>query len=422
MTLILLFTPFCCIDWVWSSRLCCSIGVTGMLCAPTYVFDNCTFTSSQPTFFWSSDLTSDNMAEAAIFILAPGTDAAAGTGASPFPANYTSLASSKFATFLLPHDACVSSDTLGMSGTYANGILCATDVRIVKIWTFDMVESNAPLLLVELWHGESRVFATNTTLYAIGGAPTKQGYRFPVFPGTDHYYKISLSDGSAVPADWVIEFSDPIFGNRYQKEYLDLRVENRSCPAAGVSSQHDRLFVFSSSKEYLGVEARGHGACTEHADTPSVDCSTAASIELLDCDACGDSCGEHAYCGCDGSCVCEAGFAGDGCNVDICADAACGSHGHCTATYLGGDLVPMASALCVCDDPWLGDKCSANPCANAPVNVCSNHGTCTNVNVAAYTCDCDDGYTGANCSSTCVGTCVGDYPHNCNPVGGEYVF
>ena len=46
-----------------------------------------------------------------------------------------------------------------------------------------------------------------------------------------------------VPIDWIIEFSDPIFGNRWQKDEIKLEVAGRNCPLI-VNSQHDRRFVF----------------------------------------------------------------------------------------------------------------------------------------------------------------------------------
>ena len=42
-----------------------------------------------------------------------------------------------------------------------------------------------------------------------------------------------------VPIDWIIEFSDPIFGNRWQKDEIKLEVAGRNCPLI-VNSQHDR--------------------------------------------------------------------------------------------------------------------------------------------------------------------------------------
>ena len=273
----------------------CNIGVTGMLCAPTYIFENCSF-ASRPSFWWSGD--DDDMSYGAIFVLAPNATIVADS--SPFPSNFTSLANGIFAPFLLPHPdgACVRSESLGLGSTYSYGILCATDVRLVKVWTFDMNKETAPPLRVELWNNATLVLEANTPLYVIGDEQRKQGYRFPVFPRSGFQYRVSLN-GSAVPADWVVEFSDPTYGHRYPEEFLDLRIASRSCPSApGVSSLHDRAYVFSSSSEYLGTNARGRGACTKHEDSPPLDCGTVPPLELLTCDSdvCGVDCGGNAYC------------------------------------------------------------------------------------------------------------------------------
>jgi hypothetical protein len=44
-----------------------------------------------------------------------------------------------------------------------------------------------------------------------------------------------------IPKDWIIEFSDPIFGNRWTKDEIKLEVAGRNCPSI-VNSQHDRRF------------------------------------------------------------------------------------------------------------------------------------------------------------------------------------
>jgi hypothetical protein len=225
-----------------------------MLCAPTYVFSNAQFKSSA-RFYWADDLTGDNMAEAGVFTMAPdyaATDEAAHATESPFPFPFVSLASSAFSDFLLPYDddgTCVTSSSLGAAGQFASGILCKQQVRVVKIWTFDMDQTTAPALKVDLWRGASKVFSSTSQLYVIGGTTgRKQGYRFPVLHegGGEEQYRLSLADGSDVPADWVIEFSDPVFGNRWEEETLNLQVQGRACGEA-VSSQHDRRWVFVSN-------------------------------------------------------------------------------------------------------------------------------------------------------------------------------
>ena len=71
----------------------------------------------------------------------------------------------------------------------------------------------------------------------------KQGYSLPVVPGLDLTYKLAMADGGDVSLDWIIEFSDPVFGNRWKRDEIFLIVAGRNCPSP-VHSQHDRRYVF----------------------------------------------------------------------------------------------------------------------------------------------------------------------------------
>ncbi len=42
-----------------------------------------------------------------------------------------------------------------------------------------------------------------------------------------------------VPKDWIIEFSDIVFGNRFDKDVIKLQVVGRNCKEI-VDSKHDR--------------------------------------------------------------------------------------------------------------------------------------------------------------------------------------
>ena len=50
-----------------------------------------------------------------------------------------------------------------------------------------------------------------------------------------------------VPKNWIIEFSDIVFGNRFQADEIKLEVVGRNCPPI-VNSQHDRRFVPSPNR------------------------------------------------------------------------------------------------------------------------------------------------------------------------------
>ena len=232
--------------------------------------------------------------------------------------------------------------------------------------------------------------------------------------GDDVEYRIKLAGDGDIPADWVIEFSDPIFGNRWGKEKINFQARGRSCGGGKISSHHDRRFVFSSSSEFMGDDARGRGACTAHQDMPLIVCSQVSDIELLSCKSeCngGSGCGTNAFCECGsgGVCKCEAGFSGVNCEVDICGAIDCGLHGHCTARYLGGSLLPT-QGQCICEKGWLGETCDKNPCSSVSTDQCGGtlKGTCKNLDEDTWACDCFDGYSRSDCSRTCVGFCQGE--------------
>ena len=129
-------------------------------------------------------------------------------------------------------------------------------------------------------------------------------------PGLDHQYRLSLG-GGAVPADWIIEFSDPIFGNRWTRDEIDLIVVGRTCPTP-VHSQHDRRFIWSGD-DYL--TKKGRGACTSNPDMAPVNCKLQPKLSNIEnCPSmCTGGC-RNGYCDCaTGECLCNPGFAGTNC-------------------------------------------------------------------------------------------------------------
>ena len=94
---------------------------------------------------------------------------------------------------------------------------------------------------LELWQYGRVISSVTLKFFQIDNR--KQGYSATVVPGLDHKYRLSMVGGGAVPSDWIIEFSDPIFGNRWARDEIDLTVVGRSC-SSPVHSQHDRRPVF----------------------------------------------------------------------------------------------------------------------------------------------------------------------------------
>ena len=349
--------------------------------------------------------------------------------------------------------------------------MCKTELRALKIYTRGLRSGSAPQLRVEIWYNNSGGNAGQqgnpdssqlVGFHQVGsdGSSEKQGYSVPVIPGKGHSYKISLTTGY-LPQDWVIEFSDPVIGNRWSEDALYLNVAGRNCGNNGlVSSQHDRKFIWGGNlwSGYLDDRAwSNHGACVgsgqQPPNEPSSDCSVivdtnnnnknsdtilirqlsekgeqqedAGIIEATQCpEKCEGGCNSNSYCDCGlETCQCKAGFTGQNCEVDVCADANCGDHGSCSARYLGGDL-PPTNKICICEESWLGERCDKNPCANID---CSGNGYCIAVSENEATCECEDGFLGAMCEerSQCEGFCVGEgasFPYfGCAPdVQGQY--
>ncbi len=134
------------------------------------------------------------------------------------------------------------------------------------------------------------------------------------------------------------------------------------------------------------------------------------------------ACGDHGSCDeTDGTCVCEAGWAGTGC--DACADGyheqagscvaderctpdTCGPHGSCS--------LETGALICTCAEGYRGDRCDA--CADgyheqagscvadercAP-ETCGPHGTCSD-ETGAIICTCAEGYRGDRCDACAPG-------------------
>mmetsp|Transcript_7462 Transcript_7462/g.10983 ORF Transcript_7462/g.10983 Transcript_7462/m.10983 type:complete len:1688 (-) Transcript_7462:558-5621(-) len=428
----------------------CNVGVTGVLCMPQYVLHKVTwnggvgaagFTPGAWVTFQNMNTQghNNNQNHGGIFVLSP-EDAIANRNRSPgpsnffFPAGYSSLVSNKFG-YLLAIDAstgvCALASTLndaepGVDGStlgtrYGGGILCKPELRALKIYSRGLNAGSAPDMLIEVWNGDvndqvgAPVASQFIPYHQIGGngQTRKQGYSVPVVPGPTYSYRLSLRGGGDIPAEWIIEFSDPIMSNRFYSDAdtLQLVVQGRNC-GQSINSRHDRRYIWGGF-EYL--ENYGHGACTNYSDMPSISCSNPSispAIAVTECAGdCAGGCSVNEFCDCGSkSCHCKAGFIGENCDIDLCAAARCSSSGVCSATYLGGDI-PVSRQACICEDGWSGPLCDINPCAG---KNCSGHGTCKAAGDSDFTCECDAGFSGESCETTC-----GDY---CSGGGGQYPF
>ncbi|XP_022097167.1 fibropellin-3-like isoform X3 [Acanthaster planci] len=91
-------------------------------------------------------------------------------------------------------------------------------------------------------------------------------------------------------------------------------------------------------------------------------------------------------------CVCDVGFGGQNCQIDIsgCSSNPCMNNGTCERLREGYS--------CTCQPFYSGDNCETEmrPCMSDP---CLNGATCMDNSIESYTCFCQAGYSGSNCET-----------------------
>ena len=310
---------------------CGENGNTGALCSPTYIFHKVSWqvTSNRWLYFRPGNQFGG------VFALSPPEAATGNPTGNIFPPGYVALASATF-SYLLSVDggaSCATAASLGVPSRYDNGgnILCKRTLRSVKIWADNLGGAS---LRVELWQSGSLQSTLSMPFWRVAG---KQGYAFVVAPGLDVEYRVSLDGGGAIPSTWVLEFSDPVIGNRWGEEKLKLTVRGRDC-GDYVSSQHDRRYFWGgvstngawAADQLLSV-TWGRGACTTHPNEPPRSCDPGASVPTMPCTSC------------------DAALAAE-------PRATC-SNGVATAAFLGGVLGVSATPCLACGGP----ECSGPP-------------------------------------------------------------
>jgi len=286
----------------------------------------------------------------AMMTLSPPECANANGKSNFFPAGFCSVVN-PFWKYLLALDGgktCLTSaDASKQTGvpyltvTMTGGILCRAPVRRLEVYVpLKTPQPGGKKLLLQLYQNGKMISSQPVPFFAIGNTG-KQGYAMTVVPGTGQSYQLSMEDGSGIPPEWIIEFSDTIFGNRWTPDEILLKVVGRNCSQT-VTSQHDRQFIWADTNgNYLKVP--GRGACTNFPDRPRTDCTLVPKMYLDEiCDQCSSiNCGPNAYCDCGTKqCICKSGFSGPNCQNDICSNAKCDPEkAACTMRYLGGDLL-----------------------------------------------------------------------------------
>jgi len=183
----------------------CDVGVTGILCFPQYVLDNVRFKNAS-TNRWARFQSSSPANYGGVFTLSPpNADIVMAGGTledSFFPQGYVSLVSHHYTYLLnLPGSLCILSSTQ-FGDRYDGGILCKVPLRSLKVYSRGLTTATAPSGLIEVWYGREESGEPDASqwiaFHEIGGT-RKQGYSFPVIPGSEHYYKISPT----FPSSWV---------------------------------------------------------------------------------------------------------------------------------------------------------------------------------------------------------------------------
>jgi hypothetical protein len=393
---------------------------------PQYIFDNSVWENDNPSKWISFQAGYNN--DGGVLSVAPGQEELPN---GFFPDGFYSVAGSAF-SYLLSSPGprkCIDSTPL-YGNRYDSGILCNAPLRSFKIYSRGLTESTAPVLKIEVWFNSLGLLGQNgpanavqlVGFHVINDWNVKQGYSFPIMTGLSQSYRISLFDQNEgttyeIPLDWVIEFSDPVIGNRFgvdDEVYVNLL--GRSCGTNGdglITSQHDRKFLWSGDHFIDDAAWGNHGACTESANMSPVDCSALVggnpseegSIEPSECpELCAASpcnpTNSYCHCGMPSTCKCKPGFNGPDCSIDVCSSASCGEHGSCAAKYLGGlgDVAIDPSFECICESGWFGSKCDVNPCElGESAKICSGNGKCFSLNGIDAACDCEHGYHGNDC-------------------------
>eukprot|EP00808_Paulinella_micropora_P018677 g74680.t1 len=392
-------------DAFFEPNLHCNIGRTGALCNPVYVLLNPRVELTSKRWFKLNEFNS--LTHGGSFVLAP--PHGENQEGNLFPKGYQSLTTNYWA-YLLDFRfenggrICVRSAELGLGERYDEGILCKGPLRRLVVWT-DTGSAAALKLNVQAMEGR---FATSLIMPFMAHGD-KNGFTAPVLAIPTVTYTLTQQDGRPIPASYVIEFSDPVFGNRWSPDKIVLSVPGWTCPPL-TSSQHDRRFIYSDSFSAPARTGAGHGACSTYPDMPEISCDAQAELDLTACpELCPTGCSAHAFCDCGTqACTCQPGYSGPDCKEDICASARCGPHGTCTARYLGG-AIPVTQAACICIPPWNGPTCESNPCEGVS---CSGNGHCVSDSATTFHCECTAPYTGPDCAKSCE-LCKGIWPYGC---------
>lgn len=139
-------------------------------------------------------------------------------------------------------------------------------------------------------------------------------------------------------------------------------------------------------------------------------CDDSQSSNLNNETVCGSvSCTHFAKC-VNNTCICQPGYTGPTCSVQLSCDKMCRNNGTCDFDGI--------KEVCSCSDGFTGDECqySLNIC-NQSQSVCLNNGTCVFAGIDTFpSCSCSGSYKGLFCEATNCSTLC--YPSNKDPSCG----
>lgn len=168
----------------------------------------------------------------------------------------------------------------------------------------------------------------------------------------------------------------------------------------------------------------GHGLCAhieqQNPEEPtSWQCECDNGYEAEDCHVY-RGCDEHNFCSghgtChDDSCLCDVGWSGMACDMQLECMRGCSGHGTCTLAKNGTN-----SAYCECEAAYTGEDCSQYVLPQSCLFGCSSHGVCRfppylsedYPSLTREQCVCDAGFAGPACSivrNRCGQSCGNGY-------------
>ena len=217
--------------------------ITGLLCNPQYILLNPDWDVASEALRGSGmflfDVENQNN-DGGIFSLAPPHARPDNQGiVNPqglvFPAGFQSLVGPS-RRYLLAIDnggACQDVSTVpGIPPDFSRrtrpsqqnqGILCRKPLRRLNIWSRDPHRGNVRLTLFQ---NGAEISSQEIPRWRTGQTQ-KQGYNMAVLLDDSVTYRVALANGGDIPDSWVIEFSDPIMGNRFGNERVRLQVQGR---------------------------------------------------------------------------------------------------------------------------------------------------------------------------------------------------